>query len=109
VPGTSLRASSQLWPILVGSREPRKSTWTKNAQTVLLKQCTKSRPQRRNADYTLIWFLWTAYLGRDQRDNRTSHNETSGPSRWKPALSELPVTRKATIAALRTRLWPASR
>src|ERR1035438_7925703 len=30
-------------------------TWTMNAQPVLLKNSTRSRPQGRNGDYTLMW------------------------------------------------------
>src|SRR5271167_3467736 len=31
------------------------ATWTRNAQPVLLKNSTRSRPQGRNADYSLKW------------------------------------------------------
>src|SRR3954471_18869062 len=43
------------------------------------------RPDVRHADFSLMWFLWTAYLGSDRRNSHTSHNKTPGPE-------ELPVS-----------------
>jgi len=40
-------------------------TWTMNAQPVLLKNSTKSRPQGRNADYTTAWIPGPIGVSRD--------------------------------------------
>jgi hypothetical protein len=56
-----------------------KSTYVKltgNAQSVLLKNSTRLRPQGRNGDFSLMCFLWTAYLGSGRRNSPTSDNPT---------------------------------
>ena len=61
------------------SREsPRHAKLTRNAHPVLLKNSTRSRPQGRNGDFSIMWFLWAAYLGSDRHNSHTSHKKTSG-------------------------------
>jgi hypothetical protein len=58
----------------------RHANLTYNAQTVLLKSATRSRPQGRNGDYTFMWIArpWGVYRS---ESGQISQNETSGPRR----------------------------
>lgn len=35
----------------------------------------------RNADFSVMWFLWTTYLGSERRNIHTSQNATTGELR----------------------------
>jgi hypothetical protein len=39
------------------------AAWTYNAQPFLVTYGVSSALSRRFGDYSLMWFLWTAYLG----------------------------------------------
>ena len=75
---------------------------------VLLKNSARSRPQGRNADYTLIWFLWTAYLGVISATTALPTTRLLTQVAGSPPSRSFHRRGKRPIAALRTRLWPAS-
>ena len=52
-----------------------------------LRGAARSRPQGRNPDFSLVWFLWTEYLGSDRRNSHTSSRFLSNLRGRRPLIA----------------------